>query len=293
MNLDPEIVPPPARAAKGFPARSGRPPARLRPRPETVKKRGTLPGTMVPPAGTPVRFFETRERLRAWFERNHDRATELWIGYYKVGTGRKGVTYDEAVEEALCFGWIDGLVRSLDAVSYTNRYTPRRRGSPWSRLNVAKVGALRRSGRMHEAGIRAFRARVDARPAGYSFEEPPRDFSPPLRRKFESNVPAWKFFERQPPSYRRTAAFWVMSARRETTRIRRLGVLLEASAQGRRLDTLSPARPRISRWLSERPRIAAGRVPPAAHARRRRGRTGAGATAGSHRSRNFLEIGGR
>lgn len=187
-----------------------------------------------------VKFFAEREDLRAWFERNHEKARELWIGYYKAGSGRKGVTYAQAVEEALCFGWIDGQVRSLDALSYANRYSPRRPSSRWSRVNLARVGELFRDGRMHSDGIRAFRARRPDSPVRYSIAERPKELSARLRKEFQLTRRAWAFFQAQPPSYRRTASFWVMSARQKDTRRRRLRALVEASAASRRINLLSP-----------------------------------------------------
>jgi uncharacterized protein YdeI (YjbR/CyaY-like superfamily) len=190
-----------------------------------------------------VRFFARQEQLRAWFAKNHARAKELWIGYYKQGTGKKGVTYSEAVEEALCFGWIDGQVRSLDGRTYANRYTPRRPGSRWSRGNVTKVEELSRAGRMHSAGLRVFTGRAPREHVGYSFEERTTSLDVPGAREFRKARAAWQFFQAQPPYYRRTAVFWVMSARREETRRRRLRALIRDSNQGRRLDLLAP-RPR-------------------------------------------------
>jgi uncharacterized protein YdeI (YjbR/CyaY-like superfamily) len=192
-----------------------------------------------PPKAT---FFSGRELLREWFERNHDRAKEIWIGYYKAGSGREGVSYSEAVEEALCFGWIDGQVRSLDGTSYANRYTPRRPGSRWSRVNVTKVEQLLSAGRMRPAGLKAFRDRDPTSPAGYSFEDRPKQLSRTMIGEFRSNAEAWKFYQLQSPSYRRVATFWVMSARREETRERRLRTLIAVSIRGRRINLLSPGR---------------------------------------------------
>ncbi|MGP8077848.1 MAG: YdeI/OmpD-associated family protein [Thermoplasmata archaeon] len=199
---------------------------------------------MDPTARADVLFFPQRERLRAWFEENHATAKELWIGYFKQGSGKGGVTYAEAVEEALCFGWIDGQVRSLDEESYANRYTPRRPGSRWSRTNVTKAKELERAGRLRPAGLRAFRARDPAQPAGYSFEERPQGLSAPMQRDLRAAPKAWRFYRAQPPYYRRMTAFWVMSARREATRRGRLQALIDRSALGRRIDLLSPPSPR-------------------------------------------------
>ncbi len=189
-----------------------------------------------------VRFFDTVAELRAWFEDHHASRTELWIGYYKANSGRPGVTYDQAVEEALCFGWVDGQVRSLGADRYTNRYTPRSTPSRWSTLNVRRVRELEAAGRMHPAGRAAFARRDPVRRAGYSFEERPRTLSSDLLRAFRSVPSAWEFFGQQSASYRRTATFWVMSAKRPETRRRRLERLVAVSRDGRRIDALAPGR---------------------------------------------------
>lgn len=187
-----------------------------------------------------VRFFARRELLRGWFEENHRSATELWIGYFKKGAEGTSVTYLEAVEEALCFGWIDGQVRSLDETRYANRYTPRRPGSRWSQSNVTKVGELSRAGRMHAAGLKIFAERDLREPGGYSSRNRPKELSPSLAREFRAVTGAWRFFQAQAPSYRRTVTFWVMSAHREDTRRRRLRALIDDSARGRRMDLLRP-----------------------------------------------------
>ena len=191
-----------------------------------------------------ARFFPSPGALRRWFEAHHAQADELWIAYPKKGTGTRGISYEQAVEEALCFGWVDGQVRSLDERSYANRYTPRRPGSRWSRTNVQRVEELSREGRMHPAGLAAFSRRDPSTPAGYSFEERAGEFAPPLLRIFRADRDAWAFFHGQAPSYRWTATFWVMSARREETRHRRLQVVVESSRLHRRIELLSPGRPR-------------------------------------------------
>jgi uncharacterized protein YdeI (YjbR/CyaY-like superfamily) len=189
-----------------------------------------------------VRFFEGREQLRAWFERHHAIETELWIGYFKKGAGRIGLSYAEAVEEALCFGWIDGQVRSLDGTSYTNRYTPRRAGSRWSQVNLAKVRELVTRGRMHASGLRAFEAHDPQQRAGYTFEEPEKVFDAASLRTFRRVPNGWRFFCAQSPSYRRTVTFWVMSGRRNETRDRRLRIVIDASRRGAKIDLLAPGR---------------------------------------------------
>jgi len=187
-----------------------------------------------------ARHFASLEQLRRWFEENHARAKELWIAYPKKGTGGKGVSYAEAVEEALCFGWVDGQVRSLDERTYANRYAPRRSDSRWSRTNVRRALELRRLGRMHPSGLAAFERRAPTDRAGYSSEGRPRTLDPALLRAFQRETGAWEFFREQPPSYRRTAIFWVMSAKREETRRGRLQILMGSSGRRRRIDLLSP-----------------------------------------------------
>jgi len=180
-----------------------------------------------------VRFFRSRRELRTWFESHHRSAPELWVGFYKAHTGRGGAQYDDAVEEALCFGWIDTTVRRIDDERYTNRFTPRRPGSRWSRVNRERFRALERAGRVTAAGHAAF-ARADPVHRPYSYEARPRTLSRPLRERLHSNPAAWAFFRAQAPGYRRLAAFWVMSARRVQTRERRLAALIDASERGRR-----------------------------------------------------------
>jgi uncharacterized protein YdeI (YjbR/CyaY-like superfamily) len=184
-------------------------------------------------------YFASPAELRAWFEANHETATELRVGFWKKATGVPSLTWSEAVDEALCFGWIDGVRHSVDADRYTNRFTPRRRGSNWSAVNVAKVAALSREGRMRPAGIRAFEARSDARTGVYSFEQrSDAKLTPAQERRFRADADAWAYFQAAPPGYRRTATWWVVSAKQEATRERRLTQLIEDSRAGRRIKLL-------------------------------------------------------
>ncbi|MGH2686255.1 MAG: YdeI/OmpD-associated family protein [Actinomycetota bacterium] len=183
------------------------------------------------------RFFRSQKEFRTWLERNHDSETELWLGYYKKASPKKGITYDEAVAEALCWGWIDGKVRTIDELTYMQRFSPRTAKSPWSKVNIAKAEELRAAGRMAPAGLAAFERR-EKTPADYSYEEAERGFPPGLETTFRARKRAWAFFEAQPPGYRKMAIFWVMSAKREETRDRRLAKLMEDSANGRRLAML-------------------------------------------------------
>jgi uncharacterized protein YdeI (YjbR/CyaY-like superfamily) len=178
-----------------------------------------------------ARFFRSVADLRSWFESNHATAPELWIGFYKAHTGRAGVQYPQAVEEALCFGWIDTTVRRLDEDRYTNRFVPRKSDSAWSRVNRAKFRELVRQGRVVAAGHAAFRRRPWT---AYAYEQAPRALTPAYERRFRADDAAWEYFSRQPPGYRRLAVFWVMNAKRSETQERRLVHLIAASAQQRR-----------------------------------------------------------
>lgn len=186
-------------------------------------------------------FFDTAADLRAWFERHHDAAPELFVGYWKKGSGRTGVTHPEAIEQALCFGWIDSVGRGIDDQRYQVRFTPRRKGSVWSKINVAKIAELTEQGQMHEAGLRAFDQRKPDRVGVYSYEQP-RDavFDRAQIDTFRTQPSAWEWFCAQSPSYRRSAVHWVVSAKRPDTRDRRLAQLIEDSAAGRKVPPLAP-----------------------------------------------------
>ena len=187
-------------------------------------------------------FFATPADFRRWLKKHHKSTAELLVGFYKKGSGRPSITWPESVDEALCFGWIDGVRRSLDDESYTIRFTPRRPGSNWSLINIRKVEALIRDGRMEPAGLEAFKARDEAKSGVYSFEQ--RENAKLDRKaeaRFKANRAAWKFFQAQPPGYRKIAAFYVMSAKREETRERRLKILIEESAAGQRIGMLRRA----------------------------------------------------
>jgi uncharacterized protein YdeI (YjbR/CyaY-like superfamily) len=189
------------------------------------------------------RFFRTPAEFRGWLEKNHDTTTELQVGFYKKSSGRKGITYEEALDEALAFGWIDGITRRIDDERWTIRFTPRKPKSNWSLKNIRRVGELTKQGRMAPAGVRAFEGRDRSRDGTYSFEQPQPELGEDLEKRFRRNRKAWGFWEAQPPGYRRVATWWVISAKREETRLRRLATLMEDSANGRRLAQLtSPTR---------------------------------------------------
>ena len=193
-----------------------------------------------------VVFFETPTEFRAWLEANHETATELWVGFHKKATGRPSMVWSEAVDQALCFGWIDGIRKRVNADSYANRFTPRKARSTWSNVNIEKVARLTEQGLMMPAGLRAFEGRDSANSGVYSFEQRPDVLPPAFEEQFQANADAWRFFQAQPPGYRRTATFWVLSAKREETRQKRLATLIEDSAHGRRIALLArSARPAV------------------------------------------------
>jgi uncharacterized protein YdeI (YjbR/CyaY-like superfamily) len=186
------------------------------------------------------RFFASRARFRAWLEANHAKVPALWIGFWKVHSGKKGLTYDEAVEESLCFGWIDGLVKRFDEDAYMQRFTPRKAKTTWSAVNIRKVEALQRAGLMASPGLAAFENRDPKRAGLYSFENRDVVLSKEFESRFRARKKAWAFFEKQPPGYRRLAAFWVMSAKRPETRERRFARLLDDSSRGVRVGAVDP-----------------------------------------------------
>ncbi|HYC38618.1 MAG TPA: YdeI/OmpD-associated family protein [Usitatibacter sp.] len=185
------------------------------------------------------RFFASAVAFRAWLTKCHARRDELWVGFYKVGSGKRGLTYAQAVEEALCFGWIDGIKKRVDESAYMHRFTPRGPRSIWSVINVRRAKRLIEEGRMCAAGLKAFEARDPRRTGGYSFENREAAFDADSGKRFRGNRKAWHFFATQPPGYRRLATFWVMSARKDQTRERRLAQLVEASARGERLGAVT------------------------------------------------------
>jgi uncharacterized protein YdeI (YjbR/CyaY-like superfamily) len=189
------------------------------------------------------RFFRSPAAFRQWLEKHHASAAEIWVGFWKKGSGKGGMGYPQAVEEALCFGWIDGLVRSRDADSYMQRFTPRKARSIWSAVNLRKIDALTRAGRMAPAGLDAHARRDPRRTNLYSVENRHVVLSAPFAKRFRARKGAWTFFEAQPPGYRRLAAFWVMSAKREETRERRFARLLEDSERGARVAAIAGVAP--------------------------------------------------
>jgi uncharacterized protein YdeI (YjbR/CyaY-like superfamily) len=195
-----------------------------------------------------VIFFANPAQLRKWFEANHQTATELWLGYHRKRTARPSVTWQEVVDQELCFGWIDSVRYSLGDDRSAQRITPRRKGSVWSAINIKRFLELEKEGLVHPAGRAAFDKRDEARSRVYSYENRPRGLDAESEALFRKRRKAWQFFDSQAPSYRRTAAYWIASARREETRRRRLEQLIESSQNGERLrQFVSPSRRSPSR----------------------------------------------
>jgi uncharacterized protein YdeI (YjbR/CyaY-like superfamily) len=186
-------------------------------------------------------FFATPEEFRAWLEENHETATELLVGFHKKSSGKASITWPESVEQALCFGWIDGVRRGLGDESYTIRFTPRKPSSTWSRVNLEKVEELKRRGLMRPAGLRAYDERREAKTGIYSYEQrEAAELPAEYRERLRANAAAWDFWTSRPPSYRKAAVWWVVSAKKEETRERRLATLIEDSANARPVAPLTP-----------------------------------------------------
>ena len=189
-------------------------------------------------SGRPV-HFETAEAFRAWLAKNHASAEELWIGFYKKSTKKPGATYAEALDEALSYGWIDGLRYSVNEMSYKIRFTPRQPKSIWSLVNVRHVERLKKAGKMSQPGLKVYEAREQHRTGIYAFEQKRAGLSEKYKKIFRANAAAWRFFSSQAPWYQRTAGFWVSSAKMEETRQRRLAELMADSEKGKRIDRLN------------------------------------------------------
>jgi uncharacterized protein YdeI (YjbR/CyaY-like superfamily) len=192
-------------------------------------------------------FFASADEWRAWLLANHDKAPEISVGFRKTRSGTPGIGYKEAVDEALAFGWIDGVRHSIDATAYRIRFTPRRKGSIWSTANITRIGELAALGRMHPAGTAAFECRDPSKARRYSFEQDDHRLAAPYEAALRSNASAWNFFQTQPPSYRKPATWWVMSAKKEETQQRRLATLIECCEQGRPIPPMKWAVPKERR----------------------------------------------
>jgi uncharacterized protein YdeI (YjbR/CyaY-like superfamily) len=185
------------------------------------------------------RFFKSQADFRKWLQKHHATADELWVGYYKKESGKGGLSYKQALDEALCVGWIDGVVNRIDADSYMQRWTPRRARSIWSNINIRRATELRDAGLMAPAGLAAFAARDPKRSGVYSFENRPKALDAAREQAFRANRKAWTFFEAQPAGYKRLMIWRVMEAKQDATRDRRLDQLIKASADGRRIGLLT------------------------------------------------------
>jgi uncharacterized protein YdeI (YjbR/CyaY-like superfamily) len=204
----------------------------------------------VSPAPKPrdVRFFASPDELRDWFDANHATADELWLGYHKKATGRPTISWSDAVDEALCVGWIDSIRYALDDERSAQRFTPRRKGSIWSALNVRKVAELTAQGRMRPAGLAAFDARDAGKTAIYSYERETAALTDDEVAHIRANGDAWADWQRRPPSYKRNVTYWIASAKKPETRARRLDALVAACAAGEEVGPmLAPRRPRPDR----------------------------------------------
>jgi uncharacterized protein YdeI (YjbR/CyaY-like superfamily) len=197
-----------------------------------------------------VRFFETPAQLRKWFQANHAKETELWLGYHLKRTGRPSVTWQDAVDQELCFGWIDSVRYSMDGGRTAQRLTPRRKGSVWSDVNVKRYRELEKMGLVHPAGRAAFEKRNVARSGIYSYEVGSRGLDAAAQAEFQKHKRAWEFFESQAPSYRRTIGWWVVSPKRDETRRRRLAKLIEHSQRGERVPPFVTPSRRVPRSAS-------------------------------------------
>jgi uncharacterized protein YdeI (YjbR/CyaY-like superfamily) len=180
-------------------------------------------------------FFQTPADFGTWLEKNHATATELWVGFYKKDSGKPSITWPESVDQALCFGWIDGIRKGVDKISYQIRFTPRRRGSIWSAINIKRAKELVRQKQMRPTGLKAFAARIENKSGIYSYEQRSTELEEPYATYLKKNKAASNFFKKQPPSYRKMIGWWIISAKKEETRTARLAKLISESAKGKRL----------------------------------------------------------
>ncbi|MEK6284033.1 MAG: YdeI/OmpD-associated family protein [Acidobacteriota bacterium] len=178
----------------------------------------------------PIVFFKSPAEFRKWLKQHHADEKELLIGFYKKDSGKPSITWPESVDEALCFGWIDGIRKRVDDISYTIRFTPRKTSSTWSAVNIKRVGELKEKGLMQPTGLTAFELRRESRSGIYSYEQRTAELPDQYQNLFKKHKTAWKFFGVQPPSYRKAANWWILSAKKEETRLKRLNELIEYSA---------------------------------------------------------------
>lgn len=181
-------------------------------------------------------FFEKPEDFRKWLKENHDKETEIIVAFYRKGIGKRSITWEEAVDEALCFGWIDSIRRKIDDESYSNRFTPRKKTSIWSAKNIANIERLQKESLMHPAGLEAFEHRKEHLLKIYSFESKAKELDEDFTQLFKINRKAWEFFTNQAPSYQKVIIHWIMTAKQETTRLSRLQKTITASGEGKRIQ---------------------------------------------------------
>jgi uncharacterized protein YdeI (YjbR/CyaY-like superfamily) len=182
-----------------------------------------------------ITFFKSSLDFREWLELNHTSARELWVGFYKKNSGKPSITWPESVDQALCFGWIDGIRKRIDEISYMIRFSPRKPTSIWSAVNMKRAEELAAQGLMRPAGKKAYELRKENRSGIYAYEQRSTSLPEPYEKTLKENKAAWDFFQAQPPSYRKIAFWWVVSAKKEETRLKRLEKLIDYSAQGKRL----------------------------------------------------------
>ncbi len=188
------------------------------------------------------KFFQTPAELEQWLAEHHESADELWIGYYRRSSDRPSITWPESVDEALCYGWIDGIRKRIDDTSYKIRFTPRRPGSNWSKRNVERAEVLIEQGRMRAPGLAALKDRKEPKSGAYSYEQRSVELQEPYNRILKKNTTAWDFYQAQSASYRKTVNWWILSAKKEETRLRRLDKLIRYSSRGEKIPEVIPRR---------------------------------------------------
>lgn len=184
-------------------------------------------------------FFPTQKHLRSWFQKNHKKEKELFVGFYKVSSGKPSVNWSQSVDEAICFGWIDGIRKSIDDECYCIRFTPRNPKSNWSAVNIKKAEGLTKLGLMKSEGSKAFSYRKEEKSKIYSYENPVVSFNKSYEKRIKANKQAWKYFQSMTPSYKKITTRWVMSAKQETTRLKRLNELINDCAVGRKIKAMN------------------------------------------------------
>jgi uncharacterized protein YdeI (YjbR/CyaY-like superfamily) len=195
-------------------------------------------------------FCQTSAAFRRWLDQHHTKANAVWVGYYKKGSGKPSITWSESVDEALCYGWIDGVRQSIDDARYTIRFTPRKPGSIWSSVNIKRAQALIEQARMQPNGLKAYRAKKENKSGIYSYEQRSADLEEPYRGLLKKNQAAWRFFQLQPASYRKAVSWWIISAKKPETRRKRLERLIANSLQGQRLREFTSRKQSARRTLN-------------------------------------------